>query len=83
MRMYEFMSAGGNVITFDIDKVCWVKTNYPNNKLLIHFGRQYEDLLVECTDFQTAQALADDISKKKEKFYDDYIYNFKIEEERG
>jgi serine protease inhibitor len=78
--MYEFMSAGGNVVSFDLDKVCWVKTNYPKNTLLVHFGRNYEDLSVECVDFPTAQALADDISKNKEAYHKPEDINFKVEE---
>ena len=80
MRMYEFMSASGNVVSFDLDKVCWVKTNYPKNTLYVHFGKNYEDLSVECVDFPTAQALADDISKKKEAFHKPEDTNFKVEE---
>ena len=80
MRMYEFMSASGNVVSFDLEKVCWVKTNYPKNTLLIHFGKGYEDLSVECVDFPTAQALADDISKKKEAYHKPEDNNFKVEE---
>lgn len=80
MRMYEFMSASGNVVSFDLEKVCWVKTNYPKNTLLIHFGKGYEDLSVECVDFPTAQALADDISKKKEAYHKPEDNTFKVEE---
>ena len=80
MRMYEFMSASGNVVSFDLDKVCWVKTNFPKNTLFIHFGKSYEDLSVECVDFPTAQALADDISKKKEAYHAPEDKNFKVEE---
>lgn len=69
MRMYEFMSASGNVVSFDLDKAYWVRTNYPKNTLIIHFGMNYEDLTVECVDFPTAQALADDISKRKEAYH--------------
>ena len=78
--MYEFMSASGNVVSFDLEKVCWVKTNYPKNTLLIHFGKGYEDLSVECVDFPTAQALADDISKKKEAYHKPEDNTFKVEE---
>ena len=80
MRMYEFMSASGNVVSFDLEKVCWVKTNYPKNTLLVHFGKGCEDLSVECVDFPTAQALADDISKKKEEYHASEDRNFKVEE---
>lgn len=69
MRMYEFMSAGGNVITLDLDKIFWAKTNYPKNTLTVHFGKFSEDLSVECVDFPTAQALVDDISKRKEAYH--------------
>ena len=69
MRIYEFISAGGNVISFDLDKMYWTKTNYPKNTLTVHFGKFCEDLTVECVDFPTAQALADDISKKKEAYH--------------
>ena len=69
MRMYEFMSASGNVVTLDLEKVYWAKTNYPKNTLTVHFGKFSEDLSVECVDFPTAQALADDISKKKEAYH--------------
>ena len=31
MRMYEFMSASGNVVSLDLEKVYWAKTNYPKN----------------------------------------------------
>jgi hypothetical protein len=67
--MYEFMSASGNVVTLDLEKVYWAKTNYPKNTLLVHFGKISEDLSVECVDFPTAQALVDDISKKKEAYH--------------
>lgn len=69
MRMYEFMSASGNVVTLDLEKVYWAKTNYPKNTLMVHFGKFSEDLSVECVDFPTAQALVDDISKKKEAYH--------------
>lgn len=69
MRMYEFMSASGNVVTLDLEKVYWAKTNYPKNTLIVHFGKFSEDLFVECVDFPTAQALVDDISKKKEAYH--------------
>ena len=43
------------------------------------YGKNYEDLSVECVDFQTAQALVDDISKKKEAYHVPEN-NFKVEE---
>ena len=79
MRMYEFMSASGNVVTLDLDKVYWAKSNYPDNTLTVHFGKFSEDLVVGTVDFQTSQALVDDISKKKEAYHASNN-NFKKEE---
>lgn len=82
MRMYEFMSAGGNVITLDLDKIFWAKTNYPKNTLTVHFGKFSEDLSVECVDFPTAQALVDDISKNKEAYHASENKKFENGEEK-
>lgn len=82
MRMYEFMSAGGNVITLDLEKIFWAKTNYPKNTLTVHFGKFSEDLSVECVDFPTAQALVDDISKRKEAYHASENKKFENGEEK-
>ena len=82
MRMYEFMSAGGNVITLDLDKIFWAKTNYPKNTLTVHFGKFSEDLSVECVDFPTAQAFVDDISKKKGAYHASENKKFENGEEK-
>jgi hypothetical protein len=78
--MYEFMSASGNVVTLDLEKVYWAKTNYPENTFTVHFGKFSEDLIVGAVDFPTSQALVDDISKKKEAYHASKENNFKIEE---
>lgn len=72
-RMYEFMSASGNVIAFDLEKVYWAKSSNTDNNIIIHFGRAADDLKVLCVDFPTAQALVDDISKKKESYHNEEI----------
>lgn len=67
--MYEFLSESNNVIGFDLTKMIWVKSNYPANSITVHFGKDYDDLNVNTKDFPTAQALVDDISKKKNNIF--------------
>lgn len=68
-RMYELLSVGGNLISFDLDRMYWVKSCLPENKIQVHFGGDTGDLIVMVQDVKMAQALVADISNKKNEYH--------------
>ena len=68
-RMYELLSGGGNLISFDLDRMYWVKSCFPDTKIQIHFGGDTGDLIVMVQDVKMAQALVADISNKKNEYH--------------
>ena len=82
-RMYELVSVGGNMISFDLERMYWVKSCLPENKIQIHFGGDVEDLIIMVQDAQMAQALVVDISNKKNEFHNGEQENTVNGEENG
>ena len=82
-RMYELVSVGGNMISFDLERMYWVKSCLPENKIQIHFGGEVGDLIIMVQDAQMAQALVVDISNKKNEFHNGEQENTVNGEENG
>lgn len=66
-KMYELLTSSGNLVSFDLDKLVWVKSCLPEFKIHLHFDCG-NDLIVNVNDGQTAQALVADISQKKSNY---------------